>query len=71
VKSQSNHKEYRMANQPKSITRPIEEEFAVVVAALLAGRIDGQQAVASLAAIHKREATKESEAAREQAGVVA
>jgi hypothetical protein len=34
--------------------RPIVEEFAVVVAALLAGRIDGHQAVASLAAIHTR-----------------
>jgi hypothetical protein len=32
-------------------SRPIEEEFAVVVAALLAGRIDGQQAVASATAI--------------------
>jgi hypothetical protein len=35
-------------------TRPIDQEFAAVVAALLAGRIDGQQAVASLTAIHNR-----------------
>jgi hypothetical protein len=35
---------------------PVEQEFAVVVAALLAGRLDGQQAVASLVAIHNREA---------------
>lgn len=34
------------------MSRPIDQEFAVVVAALLAGRIDGQQAIASLAAIH-------------------
>lgn len=33
----------------------IEQEFAVVVAALLDGRIDGRQAVASLTAIHLRE----------------
>lgn len=34
--------------------RPIDQEFAVVVGALLAGRIDGQQAIASLTAIHER-----------------
>lgn len=34
--------------------RPAEQEFAVVVAALLAGRIDGQQAIASLTALHER-----------------
>ncbi len=34
--------------------RAIEQEFAVVVAALLAGRIDGQQAVASLLAVLRK-----------------
>lgn len=33
---------------------PVDQEFAVVVAALLAARIDGQQAIASLVAIHNR-----------------
>ena len=38
--------------------RPMEQEFAVVIAALLAGRCDGKQAVASATAIHVREATR-------------
>ena len=33
---------------------PIEQEFAVVVTAMNAGRIDGAQAIASLTAIHER-----------------
>jgi len=36
----------------EGVARPIEQEFAVVVAALLAGRIDGRQSTLSLTAIH-------------------
>lgn len=36
-------------------SRPIAEDLAVAIAAMQAGRIDGQQAIASCAAIHARE----------------
>ena len=40
--------------EPKLSRFPVDEEFAATVACLLAGRMDGQQAVATLTAIHER-----------------
>lgn len=40
--------------QPEPMRHPVEEEFATVIACLLAGRCDGKEALETLVAMHRR-----------------